>query len=483
MIALEHPDRWGGLVDLPVEPGTDEATELIDAITGAGVEDQVALLGGDVLVPRLVPHPIRSGPAMAVRPEAAYLVTGGLGGLGLELARWLADLGARCIVLTGRSGLPPRPDWDRAVEDRLVEQIAAVRALEDRGVRVEVVAVDVADRAAMTSLVARFATDLPALAGIVHAAAQLGNERVEDMSAPSLEAMMRSKVDGTWLLHELTVDCPLDFFVLFSSTTSLLGSKLLGHYAAANQFLDAFAHHRHGLGLPVVTVNWGTWDVMRVASGQDRAVVAGAGLLAMATVDALDVLADVIAVPDLVQITVASVDWSLLKAVYEARRPRPLLAELGVVAISDLPGTGSSPALVDCLAGCGPDEQVEAITEFLRGEVAMALEIAQPLSIDVDQGLFEMGMDSLMSVELKGRIEVAVGEHLPSTLTFNFPTISALTGFLMARFGDQGAIGTPDSAPAASANRDPGPGTVDAGDDLSEDELAAMLLARLNART
>ena len=495
VLAVEHPEHWGGLVDLaPGSSAGADAAALVDAIRAAGSEDQLALRNDQRLVPRLVRRmPLAASP-VSWRNDRTYLVTGGLGGLGLQLTEWMATCGAGVIVLTGRNALPPRAEWDDVpAGSRMERQVAAIRAAEALGATVDVVVADVADRAAMTALFQRFGADLPPLAGVIHAAAALGNATISAMTADDIERMFAPKVAGTLLLHELTLDLPLDWLVMFSSTSALWGSRELGHYAAANQFLDAMAHHRHSLGLPALTVDWGTWDEMRVASADDRAEVAQSGMLPMRSEDALGALGDLLARADIAQVAVAAVDWAMLKPVYEARRSRPFLADVA-------PGRGSArrartdaPAeLAQRLAGVAGESRRELVIEFLRAEVARALGIVDPWSVDVEQGLFEMGMDSLMSVELKSRIEIAVGANLPSTLTFNYPSILALAGYVVTDVLPETAVDVQASDGPHPANEIPASGerplptaesaapTPGSAEDLSEDDLAAMLASRLS---
>jgi myxalamid-type polyketide synthase MxaE and MxaD len=422
------------------------------------------------------------------RDDASYLITGGLGGLGLKIARWMAACGARSIVLIGRRGLPPRDEWKALAEgSRERRQADAIGEIESLGAAVTIVAADVADDTAMEALFGRFGDGLPALAGIVHAAATLGDETIEAMNDETLAAMLRPKSAGTMVLDRLSRDLPLDFFVLFSSTTALWGSRGLAHYAAANHFLDAWAHHRRGEGRPALSINWGTWDEMRVASSADRELVAGAGLNAMPSDRALEALGDLLGSGELAQVTVASVDWTVLKAIYEARRERPLLSQVASrQTAASVRGPAAVPELAEQLAATEPARRRDVVVGFLREEVARALGVTSPLMIDVEQGLFEMGMDSLMSVELKGRIEVAVGLELPSTLTFNYPNITALTDFLIddALATLDGDVTTddatgPEASPTVPAPLDtPGQDDLDR-DDLDEDDLEAMLAARL----
>jgi acyl transferase domain-containing protein/acyl carrier protein len=483
VIALEHPELWGGLLDLaPGSPSTVDAIEIMNEIIESDGEDQIAVRESGRFVARLARS---SRPAVSPLPwrhDASYLITGGLGGLGLKLAHWMAERGARSVVLLGRNGLPPRERWDAlAPASREAAQIAAVRAIEASGAVVEVVAADVADPVAMRALFDRFGADLPPLRGVIHAAAALSNWTIADMPADALRAMLHPKVDGTRILHELTRELTLDFFVLFSSTAALWGSRELGHYAAANHFLDAFACARQALGLPALSINWGTWDEMRVASAEDRQNVASTGLHPMSSDRALDVLGDLLSDPDTPQIVVASVDWNLLKSLYEARRSRPFLA----LVASRQPARAARradapPELTHRLASAPPQQHRALVVDFLRDEVARSLGIQPSTAVDVEQGLFEMGMDSLMAVELKTRIEEAVGTNLPSTLTFNYPNIEALTDYLTANVlaavelvavepVGRGEPQTPDPVVAGTTQ----------DDDLTEDDLADLLAARL----
>ncbi|MEK7382099.1 MAG: SDR family oxidoreductase, partial [Elusimicrobiota bacterium] len=292
VIALEHPELWGGVVDLPSNGSVnDDAASLLAEILNPDGEDQIAWRDGKRYVPRLARNGNLKGRATQWRPDGAYLITGGLGGLGLNIARWMAEQGARHIVLLGRTGLPDRTQWPTLTEkDDAYRKAKAIQEIEASGATVTVISADVSDRARMTQVFEQFGKVLPPLRGLVHAAAALSSWPVKDMPPEALQAMLRPKVTGTWILHELTAKMELDFFVLFSSTTALWGSRALAHYAAANQFLDSFAHFRRSLGLPALSLNWGTWEERRAASAEERQEVAQFGLNTMPSAQALEVL-------------------------------------------------------------------------------------------------------------------------------------------------------------------------------------------------
>ena len=460
VVGLEHPGLWGGLVDLDPSVGVEEQVDaLLDEITQSDGEDQVAYREGTRHVARLVrraPPPVF---AVRWRPDGRYLITGGFGGIGLALARWLVEGGARHIVLIGRRGL---------TEERQASVVGEVEAL---GASVEVVAADVADEHAMRALFERLTAEGPPVRGIFHLAADIQSAHLNTLSREALERMLRAKLGGTWALHRLSRGLDLDVFVLFSSTTSLLGVAGLGHYAAANQFMDALAHYRRALDLPALAVNWGTWELMRTASEADQQQFLQAGLIPMPTHQALDALAGLVAA-DTSQAAVAAVDWQALRAVYESRRGRPFLEKLGVASRIDVraPASREQSDLRRRFEEAPESQRRDVVLAHVRGEVARILRLDGSQPIDSDRGLFDMGMDSLMSVELKSRLEATAGARLPSTLTFNYPNIGALTDYLVREVLD----------PAAAVGEHPAGTTVALRDDLSEDELAALLAAKLS---
>jgi acyl transferase domain-containing protein/acyl carrier protein len=486
VIALEHPDVWGGLVDL--EPGSvpaEDARRVVAEVAHPDGEDQIAWRGHERYVARLTRRQAPEPRPIHWRPGGAYLITGGLGGLGLKLAQWMANQGARHIALVSRHGLPDRAEWTHlAPGSRAATQVAAIEAIEATGAAVHVFAVDVGDRALLASLIDRFGASLPPLRGIVHAAADLSAWTIADMPPEALRVMMRSKATGAWLLHELTAGIPLDFFVLFSSTTGVWGSRSMAHYAAANHVLDILAHHRRAIGRPALSIDWGTWDEMRIASAEERERVANFGLRPMPSEDALAILSNLMGNRDIAQIVVADVDWERLKPAYEARRPMPLLSQIDMRprarATASRNLRSDPPELLRRLETMQPSDRPAAVLDHVRMAVARTLNLDANRPIDTRQGLFDMGMDSLMSVELKGRLEASVGRELPSTLTFNYPSIEALAGYLCDEILGLSTTshehGGPSVAPESSVAVASG---VDVDDGLSEDELAALLSAKL----
>ncbi len=391
VLALEHPDWWGGSVDLDALASASRNADLLwQELQRPDGEDQVARRGLSRLVPRLVRERLPRFAPVAITADGSYLVTGGLGGLGVEIAMWLAAQGARHLVLTSRSGLPPRDEWSvLPAESEVRRRVTAVQALETMGVAVEVTAVDVANRPQMTELFARFGQSLPPLRGIIHAAVAMTGYPIATMPTAALAEMLAPKIQGTWLLHDLSQGMPLDFFVLFSSTTTLLGAAGLGHYAAANQFLDSLAHYRQAQGLPAVSINWGTWDVMRVASTADQAAVQQFGLQRMPTAQALAALGELGAAP-LPQVVVADVTWQTLKAAYEAKRPKPFLSQVhdvqATVGTKAQSKAADVPLLRQQVQGRGAAERHRLIMAQVKQAAAQVLGINPTRLNDTQQG-------------------------------------------------------------------------------------------------
>jgi NAD(P)-dependent dehydrogenase (short-subunit alcohol dehydrogenase family) len=373
----------------------------------------------------------------------------------------MAERGARHIALLGR-----RPD----------PSLPGVKAIEAAGAKVIALAGDVADRAALSAALQKLAAEAPPLRGVIHAAADLGAVLLTDMTPEQLRSMLRPKLDGTVLLDELTRGAPLDFLALFSSTTALLGAAGMAHYAAANAFLDAFAHAATARGRRVLSVNWGTWEAMRLASTEAQKSYKEAGLEPMPATEALEALGRLLAGDD-AQCTVARVDWGVLKALHQARRVRPFLSHLGATPAAPGKQSAAPPVLAERLAKAPAEARRDVLLDYVRGEVAQVLGAGSRAdSIPPAAGFFELGMDSLMSVELKRRLERGAGKTLPSTLTFNYPNAAALAAFL-----DQALEPAPVAAAPVPLPPAPAVSAVPEGelDELSDDELESRLRARL----
>ncbi|MDB5041438.1 MAG: hypothetical protein JWN27_2164, partial [Candidatus Eremiobacteraeota bacterium] len=308
---LEHPEMRGGLIDIESHRSATAADDVFRAIAaGDGGDAFVATRADAAYVPLLRPAAARADAApLALSPEGSYLVTGGLGGLGLATAQWLAARGARHVVLLGRTGLPPRDTWNADVPSDVREKIDGVQAVEALGARVEIVAADVADTARLRTLIAELDVAGRPLRGVVHAAGVNWFARVADVDGERLLGALRVKVAATWALHELTRDLPLDLFVLYSSVSALWGSVDLAHYTASNAFLDAVAAHRRALGLPALSIDWGPWaSVGMSAKPREVALLQKLGLRLMPPDAALAALESALR-SGAARAVIADIDW------------------------------------------------------------------------------------------------------------------------------------------------------------------------------
>jgi acyl transferase domain-containing protein/acyl carrier protein len=439
VIAQEHPLLWGGLMDL--DPGTslleDTAHQLWSEISVPDGEDQIAFRQGRRYAGRLVRKSRSAAHEAPVswRADGSYLITGGLGDLGLAAARWMVDQGARRLILLGRTKLPPRAHWNSAeAGSRLADQIAAIRELEALGASVHLASVDIADEVQLSGFLDEFrAEGWPPIRGVVHTAGVLHDGLLVQLEMAALNAVLRPKLIGGWLLHRLLDDDPLDFFVLFSSAGSLLGQPGQGNYAAANAFLDALAHHRRAQGRPALSINWGAWRGLGFAdtAGGKRlaARLSLLGISSLAPGQALKVLGRLLWQRS-TQVAAVPVDWVKYRQFYPAGTASPLLSELARDAADNSPQAGHPGEKRRTLLAAEPAERIRLLQSHLTELVARVLGL--PASrLDVRQPLSNLGLDSLMAVELKNRIAVDLGVNVPMVTFLSGPSVEQAAAQLL----------------------------------------------------
>ncbi|WP_344316606.1 type I polyketide synthase [Actinoplanes couchii] len=405
VVGLEHPDRWGGLIDL------DGPAGLLAAVLG-GEEDQVAVRVHGVLTRRLTRRRPRGVPAAEWTTGGTALVTGGTGALGAHVARWLAGRGAEHLLLVSRRG----PEAPGAAE--------LADSLRGLGAAVTVAACDVSDREALAALVGAIPADRP-LRTVVHTAAALDDGTVDTLTPAQLERALRVKVGGARNLHELTRQAELDAFVLYSSLGGTVGLPGQGNYAPANAYLDALAERRRAQGLVATSVVWGAWAGGGLASGTVADVLRRHGLPEMDPALALAGLGRALSGGEPVAI-IAAVDWSRFWTAFTALRPSPMLTEIPDVARFRT-GEGPEPAVRLATA------TEQALTDLVCAHVAAVLGHDSPASVRPDRAFRLIGFDSVTGVELRNRIAAATGLSLPTTTVFDFPTPAALAGYLRER--------------------------------------------------
>jgi amino acid adenylation domain-containing protein len=406
-LALEVPKAWGGLIDLSAAPTAIELERSVLEIE-AGGEDQIALRGASRFARRLVPCPrLRPRPrnqelecGLSLKADASYLVTGGLGGLGLEVARRLAERGARTVVLLGRSR--ERGAVDPTVAGKLL-------AIEACGARLIVCKADVADLDAMANLAGRFGSELPRLAGIVHAAGVVQLSAAIDTQDQDSVRVMRPKIDGTLVLERLFPPATLDFFVCFSSGASIWGSRGLAAYAAGSGFMDAWARSHARRGAHTLSVNWGMWARVGMSSDDERASLLSAiGLRAMEPELALDAMEQALA-ERAAQRVIADIDWSIFRRLYEAKAPRRLL----LCEVDGVPAAASNASAAARPNATPPSARSLADTRVrVRALLAELTGLAND-SIDSDAALTTLGIDSISGLDLQARLTHEFGCQLP----------------------------------------------------------------------
>ncbi|HMI88045.1 MAG TPA: amino acid adenylation domain-containing protein, partial [Polyangiaceae bacterium] len=453
-VACEHPDRWGGLIDLdPSEAGEQSARSLAAELCHADAEDQIAFRGGERHAVRLVRRLAKKrGEGIKLRTDASYLVTGGLGGLGLLVARWMVERGARRLVLIGRTILPPRSAWNSIASDtRLGGAIDAIRALEHLGATVHLPPLDVGDEEQLTAFLKQYAEEgWPAIAGVVHAAGTMLARPLDETDEACLGEVARAKATGAWNLHRALAQTPLDFFVLFSSMASLIPLPYQAAYASANAFLDALAHARQCAGLRSVSIHWGTWA--RVGMGSQNGLAERLGDLGIGTIEPRDglELLEAILQEDVAEVAVMPPARPKAKTV----RPLPdggmgdsrwltLFQRTGPLAIlSDLvaiePGDeGLRRAVEDAT----PETRAKLLVAHVVRQLSRALRIPAE-RIDPDEPLTRLGMDSLMGTELRNGLRASLGITLPIAKLLGDVTVRSLVEEILLQLERTGDVAT-----------------------------------------
>ena len=510
VIALEHPELWGGMFDLDGDAtphlfetlgnahqdsdrsicdtelrsseqdylaqsrgGAEEyevADRLLTEIIDSQQEEQIAWREGRRYVARLVPSLPKKTRRVSIRSDATYLITGGLGALGLKVAQWLVNSGAKNIVLTSRSGVSER-------------NAGALAEIEKKGARVIVAQADVASEEDMADLfgkiqfsslpikgIDKIQFSLPPIKGIFHAAGVAQYQALKDVDLDTFNAILRPKVLGSWVLERLSADIELDFFVGFSSIASVWGSRGQGHYAAANTFIDAVAHYRNGLDKPATSINWGPWADGGMAIGEFQTLMTRMGVEALPPDKGLTALEYLLSTNS-PQTVVADMDWTLFKRIYEARGARSLLAEIEVETPPDTEKERGSEILQQ-LSEASESDRHNLLTVFLQQEVGATLGLEASRLPELHRGFFDLGMDSLMVVELIKRLEKAFATSLSATLMFELPTIKDLVDYTAEE-----VLGWNTAKPELEVETESEP-MIDI-ERLSEEEVEASIAAQL----
>ena len=428
----EHPEIGCSRIDLdPAVTSGESARALLEHLKHEDGEDQSALRGGARYVARLEhasPGAASGGARYAeeteagLRPDATYLITGGLSGLGLKVAEWMAAEGARHLVLLGRRGAT-------------AEAQPALERMAKAGVEVVVERADVSQEAQLSGLLQKIERAMPPLRGVVHSAVTLDDGILLRLNRERFRGAVAAKMEGAFLLHRLTAGRPLDFFVLFSSGSSLLGAPGDGSYGVSNAFVDALAHHRRAMGLPGLSINWGPWSEVGLGAAQasrgER--LSFRGVAAMTPQEGVAMFARLLGEPA-AQVGVMRFDLRQWRQFYPKVAGSPLFAELDRSGRASNDASKRADELLSALRAAEPSARRLRLESLVREQIAEVLRL-DPSRLTASTPLNTLGFDSLMAVELRNRLEVLLGATLPVTLVWGYPTIVALVPHLASKIG------------------------------------------------
>ena len=477
VVALEHSELRPTLIDLDQADPIASADAIVEEIGLDAPRAAVARRGANRFVPRIAPAPLTTVPSvLPISAEATYLVTGGTGALGLHVARRLVERGARHLVLLAR----------RPAEGAAQARIAELEAL---GAHVALKLGSVDDPDVVASAISLTKGELPPLRGVVHAAGVLDDSSVAEFSWERAGAVLAPKAFGAWNLHRATQETPLDFFVLFSSASSLVGVPGQAAYGAANAFLDALAHHRRAQGLTATSIQWGPWAEAGLGAGLSLAhqrAWEARGIESFAPEAGLELFERCLA-EGRTQVAAIAVSWATYVGSNpeDARDPLFTLVRPARGAAAKEESSRAREQFVAAFARASRAERSALLEEAIRTEAASVLGLSGKEHVPTNLPLGELGLDSMMGLELAKRIGALVGKRLAPTVLFNHPSPSLLARHLASTERD---VLTPVSAPAP---RQMVPEKV-AGDSaariaevrgLSEEELAALALKELDALT
>ncbi|HEU4362420.1 MAG TPA: KR domain-containing protein, partial [Mycobacterium sp.] len=439
VIRAEQPQLCGGLIDIPVadhlEKDIADSVPALATVLGTPAKSILSLRDGEFWMP--VPVLLTGEPTrepLRCHPDAAYLITGGMGALGLLMAGWLVDRGARRLVLAGRTPLPRRRDWDDPALDTDVRQkIAAIRALERRGVSVDAVAVDIGSSDAVRALLDRRDDDgAPEIRGVIHAAGITEGQLLTEMADDRLRATLWPKVAGAQVLHEAFPPRSVDFFFLTAAAGAVFGVPGQGAYAAANAHLDGLARARHEQGCHTVSLDWVAWQGL------------GFGADAHVAVAELERMGSRPIAPD-----EAFAAWEFLDCYDVAQALMAPMPSLDGPA----PGAADSDHIpVRLWTQLPADEVVSELEIGLRTILARELRMAEA-ELDLDRPFAELGLNSVMAMSVRRDTEQLVGIELSATMLWNHPTVAALAAYLAQKL-------LPEEASAAEPADDSGSGVL-----------------------
>lgn len=457
--SVEHPELACVRIDLDPAGSPEEISTLVREVTSSDVEDQVAHRGGDRLVPRLRRHRLEDGETVTLWDDATYLITGGLSGLGLALARWMVQRGARHLVLLGR----------RAPSEATLGVIAEMEA---EGAVVHVRSVDVSVPAEVGRLLAEVRSDMPPLRGVVHSAVVLEDHSIFEMNEATFWPPLLPKALGAWNLHAMLGDAPLDFFVFYSSGAAVLGSPGQSNYAAANALIDGLAHVRRAMGLPATSVQWGPFSEVGLwaaleSRGQRLSL---RGVESFTPDEGHKLLSRVLRHP-VAEVALLRMSVRQLFDFYPRMALAPFLEDVRQDDAQTQTHPTADARFRTLLAQLPPGHRRGALEQHLIEHIERVLRLPAG-RVDPQGPFLSYGMDSLMSLEIRHRIEASLNLRLSAAVLYTYPNTAALVDHLLAEM--QLETAGPQILAGEAA-----PAFADIVDELSENTAAAMLDEKL----
>ncbi|KPL91445.1 type I polyketide synthase [Herpetosiphon geysericola] len=426
--ALEHPELSPTLVDLDPNQQANEASQLAGILLQRSNEHQQALRNQQALVARLQKRPAPAKlSTISLTSDAAYLITGGSGGLGLEIAHWMLAKGARNLVILGRRPLQPANASQQGLSDQRSQLLNALHDLEQAGANVHYAAINVADQAALAEFVQHYRAETGlAIRGIVHAAGVLDDQMLYRMEPSALTSVFAPKVAGAWALHEVFSAEPLDFMIFCSSLAASFGSVGQAHYAAANSFMDSLAAYRRSQGLAGLSINWGPWARVGMAARLNPQMFEAHGVQLLEPSQALIAMEQLLS-DQAIQTTIAEIDWATWLKTNPVGAALPFFAAL-------MPQTGLEQAASPTnhehefrrlVQQTEPSDRQALITQQLKQLIAKVMQL-EPAKLASQLPLHTLGLDSIMAIELKTSISKQLGVTLSVAYLIQGPSIDEI---------------------------------------------------------
>ncbi len=399
-------------------------------------------------------------PPFEIKPDGAYLITGGFGGFGRVLSEWLVECGARHLVLSSRSGASTP------------EAVAFVEKLTAAGIKITVVKADIGSPKDVKSLITTLRKSRTPLKGVFHLAMVIDDAPLSALNSERVRVVMAPKAHGAWLLHENTKDLDLDCFVMFSSVSSIFGNPAQGNYAAANAFLDSLAHHRRSLGLPALAINWGVLGGEGYVARNERVAefLARQGTAALAPRE-VTTLMESFLTSHATQVAAIRVDWAKWGQSFRGMLENPLVERIFASGVEMQENSGGSSDWRGKIQAASAEERDDVIGQAVRDVVGSVLRV-KPDSLRNDQPLTDLGLDSLMGVEIENLLESSIGVALPPTSLMRARTIGQIASLISEHLGG-GTAAAPAEKLAAVVEATPA-AEVDV-DALSDEDIDLLI--------